>query len=203
MSDAPRTERGLDRLVNFTDAAAAIAITLLVLPLVDLAADERSMPLGQLVRENSGTFVSFGVTFVVIGRLWLAHHQLFERLRSYDSVVVWLDLLWLACIVVLPFAAQELSNLYGDDPWVYVLYVGTMTVSFVALALIALRAMQRPDLRSAPTGDSVVGLFALVVLLLVVLVLAVVFPAVGMWWLLLLIPGERIEGAIARRRLRA
>jgi len=28
------TERGLDRLVNFSDAVAAVAVTLLVLPLV-------------------------------------------------------------------------------------------------------------------------------------------------------------------------
>ena len=32
-----RTERGLDRLVNFSDATVAIAITVLLLPLVDIA----------------------------------------------------------------------------------------------------------------------------------------------------------------------
>jgi uncharacterized membrane protein len=31
-----RTERGLDRFVTFLDAVVAIAITLLVLPLVDV-----------------------------------------------------------------------------------------------------------------------------------------------------------------------
>jgi len=35
-----RTDRGLDRLVNFSDAAVAIAITLLILPLVDQAVPE-------------------------------------------------------------------------------------------------------------------------------------------------------------------
>ena len=34
-----RTERGFDRIVNFSDATVAIAMTLLVLPLVELGGD--------------------------------------------------------------------------------------------------------------------------------------------------------------------
>ncbi len=36
---AMQTERGFDRMVNFCDAVVAIAITLLVLPLVDIPSE--------------------------------------------------------------------------------------------------------------------------------------------------------------------
>ena len=43
-----RTERGLDRLVTFLDAVVAIAITLLVLPLVEVLGEAPGEPLDDL-----------------------------------------------------------------------------------------------------------------------------------------------------------
>ncbi|MEK8227283.1 TMEM175 family protein [Oerskovia sp. M15] len=80
-----RTPRGLDRLVNFTDAAVAIAITLLVLPLVDLVADGEAHSVRALVQGESGTFLAFAISFVVIARFWTAHHRVFEHLRDYSE----------------------------------------------------------------------------------------------------------------------
>jgi hypothetical protein len=54
------TKRGLDRLVNFTDVAVAIAITLLILPSVDFAAE---------ISRSS---------------LWLVRHRLFELVADSD-----------------------------------------------------------------------------------------------------------------------
>lgn len=47
------TERGLDRLVNFSDATVAIAVTLLVLPLADIASGAHGVPVSTLLHDNS------------------------------------------------------------------------------------------------------------------------------------------------------
>ena len=43
-ADPVHTERGFDRLVNFTDAVAAIAATLLILPLISRVSDYNKDP---------------------------------------------------------------------------------------------------------------------------------------------------------------
>ncbi|ROS31768.1 TMEM175 family protein [Cellulomonas sp. PhB150] len=201
MAPDVRTDRGLDRLVNFTDAAVAIAITILVLPLVDIASDSGDTRLGDVLADHADTFIAFLVTFAVIARLWVAHHQLFERLRSYDSVVVWLVLLWLGCIVMLPFAAQELSNLYSSDPWVFVLYIGLVTVSSASLALVSVRIARRPELRASDSPDAHdAGRWITTILLLAALGLVLLVPWPGMFWLLLLLLSGPVEKLWARRR---
>ena len=62
-----RTERGLDRLVNFSDATVAIAITVLLLPLVDIALEIEKLSLGDLFARNLGTIIAFAITFAVNG----------------------------------------------------------------------------------------------------------------------------------------
>ena len=53
MTEQARTDRGLDRLVNFSDATVAIAITILILPLVDLAGElTTGEGAGDLLREH-------------------------------------------------------------------------------------------------------------------------------------------------------
>jgi uncharacterized membrane protein len=78
-----RTHEGLDRLITFLDAVVAIAITLLVLPLVDLLAGAApGTDLAAVLAGNAGQFGAFLLSFAVIARLWWTHHRLGEQVGA-------------------------------------------------------------------------------------------------------------------------
>lgn len=145
-----RTERGLDRLVTFVDAIVAIAITLLVLPLVDLAVagPGAAGATGHPLVAPIGRIGVFLLSFLVIARLWISHHTLFERVRAYDTVLVWWTLGWALTIVFLPFPTALVAE-RGDHDSVRALYMGTITLSSACLSAIAVLVHRRPELRGA------------------------------------------------------
>lgn len=198
MSAPARTERGLDRLVNFSDATVAIAITLLILPLVDLAGEiHGGTGAGELLREHWGSIVEFVVTFWVISRFWRLHHQVFEHVMSYNPLVLRLNFVWLISIVFLPFAANLLDA--GDtDRIAYAVYLGTMLITSLSLAAIEFALRRSPELLSTPLATRDKGFIA-AGLLAAALVLAVLFPDVGLFWVLLLLLQGPIGGLLHRR----
>lgn len=184
-----RTDRGLDRLVNFSDAAVAIAITLLILPLVDLAGElHRNESFGDFFVEHVGAFIAFFVTFAVIGRFWVTHHRVFEAVATYSSALLWVNLLWLAAIVFLPFAANAVAQLTRESGSFYALYVGTILAGTLGMVGIELVLLRRPGLLREDGRDVIdptIGL-GMALTLVVAGVLAYFLPQVGLLWLLLL-----------------
>ena len=197
-----RTDRGLDRLVNFSDAAVAIAITLLVLPLVDIASQIRHAhpTVWGLFLANWPTFLAFGISFVVIARFWVVHHRVFEFVRDYNPTLVWLNFLWLASIVFLPFATNVLALASGSNPGVNALYIGTLIVTSASMLLIEFVLTRNPGLlrEGVEGGLRLTSSVVATALFVVALVLAVLVPTVGMLWLLLLLLSGPIEALYDR-----
>jgi len=188
--------------VNFSDATVAIAITVLLLPLVDIALEIEKVSLGDLLAANVGTIIAFAITFAVIARLWFSHHHIFEAAVDYDDTVILINFVWLASIVVMPFTANVLAHSDAVDPGVNALYIGTVLLSSLALSWLVVYLRRHPEL-TVPEGrvrlrtvDSLVttGSFA------IALLLSVLFPTVGMFWLLLLVPANVVTGLVQRRR---
>ncbi len=196
-----RTERGLDRLVNFSDATVAIAITVLLLPLIDVAVEIEKESLGELLSSNVGTIIAFAATFAVIARLWTVHHRTFEAAVDYDNGTIWINFLWLASIVLMPFTANVLSHSDLADPSVNALYIGTMVLSSVGLLWLVIHLRRHPALTDSAASKNlrVTETAVTVITFVVALVLSVIFPVVGIYWLLLLIPVSVVTGVRRRR----
>ena len=67
-SISPFESRSFDRLINFTDAVVAIAITLQLLPLVDIKIEKGESALA-LFADNSSRIIAFCFSFVVLSVL--------------------------------------------------------------------------------------------------------------------------------------
>lgn len=146
-----RTTRGLERLVTFVDAIVAIAITLLVLPLVDLAVagTNREAVAHHVLGASFGQLGTFLLSFAVIARLWAGHHAMFERVRAYDGALLFWTLAWALSIVFLPFPTELVANT-SHDLAVRELYIGTMAFSSICLSALAILIARRPVLRGGP-----------------------------------------------------
>ncbi|MFF2369363.1 TMEM175 family protein [Agromyces sp. NPDC058110] len=193
-----RTERGLDRLVNFSDATVAIAITLLILPLVDLAGDLEGARFDEFAAENFGAFVAFVVTFAVIGRFWVIHHRVFESVRDYSSRLLWFNMLWLASIVFLPFAANSVSSMDTDNGSFDAVYIGTMFVTTSAMLLMEIELLRHPDLLDDDASFDLGRTVAVLVVLVIAGALAYLVPSVGMLWVLLLFVAPLVTKVLHR-----
>jgi uncharacterized membrane protein len=125
----PRGSEEFTRVLTFSDGLFAIAMTLLVVgiavPTLKIADDE-----GELLRalgDLESSFVSFFISFAVIGRYWIAHHQFFGMLRTLDYGLIWLNLLYLAFVAFLPFPTALLGA-YFENPISIVLYAVSVAI---------------------------------------------------------------------------
>ncbi len=195
--------RNPDRLVLFTDAVVAIAVTLLVLPLVEVVTESKTEGLTavEVITEHRPQIFTFLLSFVVIVRFWLVHHRVFEHVRRYNTRLIQLNLGWLLLIVILPFPTEIIGS-FETSRFTSGLYIGTILVLSLCQTGLVLMIRQHPDLEDPDNPvtrgeliNSIVtaGLFALA------FVLAALVPHVGFYALFLLFLTPVISRPLARR----
>jgi uncharacterized membrane protein len=100
-------QRDVGRIVAFTDGVMAVAITLLVLNL-EVPDVKPGQSLEDALVDLLPSVGAYVLAFALVGRFWVLHHNLFEKLRAFDATLMSLNLVFLALIVLVPFSA----NLY-------------------------------------------------------------------------------------------
>ena len=142
-------------MAALSDGVFAIAITLLVLPLTD--ADLQGGPLQEKLLDLRSPFFAFVLSFVVIGRYWLAHHDDVREMMGVDNRVLVANLVFLFFIVLLPFPTALLGEVGGLLPTlIYAVTIIATALSSLALSRTAGRAgLTRDEDRSrAKTNGS-------------------------------------------------
>ncbi|WP_433663977.1 TMEM175 family protein [Nocardia sp. CA-128927] len=196
-----RTERGLERLIFFSDAVVAIAITLIVLPLVDSAREVAATSTAKFLSENSYALTAALVSFVVISSFWREHHRLFERATGYTPLLVRINMLWLLCIVALPLATVLEVYSHRGDRLAIGIYLGAM-IGAMSLSRLAELVLYRAKLladAAQVTGTDIAVRWISVVTVCFALVIAISVPRVGLWSLLLWIIAGPVERLVRPR----
>jgi uncharacterized membrane protein len=180
-------ERDLDRFLTFIDATVAIAITLLVLPLVELTSDLREDDsVSQLLRDHSAELWSFGLSFYVIARIWMSQHHAVAALVTSSSRIISLLLTWTFTIVVLPFPTA-LVAISGHQAPTKVLYVGTMAVSILIVAAVRAEISRHPELTDGTPYEGPLQGVVTAALLVLALVVMLAVPATSYFPILVLL----------------
>ncbi len=131
-----RKEFQLDRLILFSDAVFAIAITLLVIEIkVPLIEHANSHQIMDALKEKFSEFFGFFLSFAVIGQFWITHHRMFGYVTGYTNGLLWLNLLVLFWIVLIPFTSG-LNSHYGNLDIVWVIYSLNMFMISFSLNLL-------------------------------------------------------------------
>jgi uncharacterized membrane protein len=192
------------RLILFTDAVTAIAVTLLVLPLAEVvpeAVKEHESSV-EVVTHHQAAIWTFLLSFAVIARLWLVHHRTFAHIRAYSHPLILLNFGWLLAIVVLPFPT-EMVGAYGADRFTVGVYIGTIFVANSFQSAMTLTARRDPAVASETQPISIQYVIASctgTALLLCALLLALAVPDVNYWAMLLLFLSPAVESAWLRFR---
>ncbi len=177
--------RDLERLLAFVDAIAAVAITLLILPLAELAGEIRhGGDVGELIRTHGGDFWSFFLSFAVIARLWLAQHEIVMPVIAANRRVVACLVLWSLAIVFLPFPTALLPE-SGEQALTRILYIGTIAVTATCLTVLAYEVARNRSLRDTDRGPSVLDSASVLGTLLAALAISLAAPSIGYYALTL------------------
>ncbi|MFE9692955.1 TMEM175 family protein [Micromonospora sp. NPDC005806] len=143
-----------ERLVFFSDAVVAIAITLLALEL-PVPAGHTNAELWRDLGRNVNEYVAFLISFAVIGGHWFVHHRTFGHVARLSGRLVRWNMLWLLMIVLTPFVTRVIV---GDGAFAarFTLYAAIQALASVAF-LLAVHEMDRHGLTRAGTPRSLFG----------------------------------------------
>jgi uncharacterized membrane protein len=206
--DAPETPRQqaiftAERAKAFIDAVVAIAMTLLILPLLESVADlARRAPdvyADDWLTEHNGQIVSFLLSFAVIAMFWISHHRTFARVERVSVPLLWLLVAWMVTIVWLP-VPTAMSGQLLPSPLLYVLYIGSMILTALMNLLLRLFLRANPQLHDIPSVTMRRGLMVEIVLVVLfsgALVIAEVTP-LGYYAMFLLVLTAPVQAVLIR-----
>jgi uncharacterized membrane protein len=138
--DRPRTAARVDliaaeRVIFFSDAVVAIAITLLALGL-PLPHGSSNTAVWRSLGAGRDAYIAFLISFVVIGAHWRTHNRLFRAVVKLDATAISLNMVWLLMIIVTPYATRILSG-NGGFGVRFSLYAAIQVVTLVMLLLMS------------------------------------------------------------------
>jgi uncharacterized membrane protein len=152
-----RQSRSVDRLINFSDAVVAVAVTIMALPLVDIPGPVEGETVWTVIADHGGEIGTFLFTFYVVSVLWLAHNRILNAIVTYDGPLFWLNVTWLVAIVLLPWVSSLSGSASRTDGGVDMLYWSTLALISILGSGMAWHIRRTPRLLDPDEDDMPAG----------------------------------------------
>jgi uncharacterized membrane protein len=137
-----RGTQGFERVILFSDAVYAIALTLIAATLVapTLTSVSSGQDASTAISEGLNNIWPYAVTFVWIAFYWKANHRFTLTLRRMDNLYIWAILGYLAFVALLPFPASILGESASLTALAFfIAYMACISGLEVVLMVIAIR----------------------------------------------------------------
>ena len=183
-----------NRLEAFSDGVIAIIITIMVL--------ELRVPVGatlSALRPVTPVFLSYILSFVLLGIYWSNHHHLFQVVERVSGGVLWANLHLLFWLSLIPFATAWMGeNHFAAVPVaVYGVVLVFAAIAYFILTRTLLRIHTPDSILATALGRDFKGKISIVIYLA-----AISLSFVRSWWaaalyvlveIIWLVPDRRIE----------
>jgi uncharacterized membrane protein len=118
-----------DRVLAFSDAVFAIAITLLTLEL-QLPPGLQGSAFTTELRHLLPSLGAYALSYIILGQLWLTHHRIFSVIARVDRPLLTANLAFLGLIALMPFPVHLLAD-YHDRPLAVAVYALTFILAML------------------------------------------------------------------------
>ena len=191
-----------ERAKAYVDAVVAIAMTLLILPLMESIGDAaaENVTAAEWFAEHGQQLISFVLSFAVIAMFWIRHHQLFAKVERISNALLWITVGWMLTVVWLP-VATAITGQMESDPVSESNYIGTMAAAALLLLVTRVHLRRHSDLHEITPDALRRGIFVdftMTLLFLCALLVAIVLPSVSYFALFLLMLVAPITRALLR-----
>lgn len=156
-----KQEFQLERMILFSDAVFAIAITLLVIEIKvpHIESEIYDTTVLNALFHLLPKFIGFVFSFFIIGIYWTVHHRLFSYLHKFDNKLIWLNILFLFSIVLMPFTTALYSEFYQPNLHIpYLIYTINISLTgFFSYLLVRHLAYSKNKITVGFTNKNLIG----------------------------------------------
>lgn len=196
--------RTTERVMFFSDAVFAIALTLLVIDL-RVPDEDHGETSGDVIISLIPGFIAYVISFAVIAANWTGHHRKFRVIKSYNGRLIRLNFVLLFLIAFTPFPTSLMAEYPGEVPSVvlYATVVGLLNLAQLAMWMYAWHQKMIDDRVDLSVYRYVCRELLIVPVMFGLSILVAVLwdPLAAMWSWILIAPVSIIVGTISGRRL--
>lgn len=201
-----RYKPSLERLVFFSDAVIAIAMTLLALEL-PVPTGDTNAKWWDSFHGHWPEYLAFLISFVIIGNFWKGHHRIFRYVTATDRTLIGRNLWCLFTVVLMPFASKTIFEHESRTVSLGVTFYALIIAANSAAWLSIVSHLRRPGLTSdeLPAGELRTTRDRTMItggIFLLSIPIAFINPTAGLFSWILLAFGHRLYIPIRRRLAR-